>query len=276
LFVVDILHSQRIIAEVIEMIRTSHLIHKGLINIETDEEDSSDLNFGNKLALLCGDYLLSTSFHEVARLNNFHVQEIISSSLRDLVESEFLGLRDKQNQPVPSKPLPVQKHITIPVDFSVEPFELKHILGNMKAEWTLRNILGGASLLGKCCQCSLILANHESHIQQLGYNFGQSLALAWQASLDKDICKQKTFSIVSAPVMLHLEHDPGFYSEIEKVLSSKRDVDYDVIRKGVEDGPALEKTIKLQDEFSQTALDVLKNFSDSESKTALVNIIKSL
>jgi decaprenyl-diphosphate synthase subunit 2 len=115
LFVVDILHSQRIIAEVTEMIRTSHLIHKGLINIETDEEDSSDLNFGNKLALLCGDYLLSTSFHEVARLKNFHVQEIISSSLRDLVESEFLGLRDKQNQPVPSKPLPVQKHITIPV-----------------------------------------------------------------------------------------------------------------------------------------------------------------
>ncbi|RZC33476.1 polyprenyl synt domain containing protein, partial [Asbolus verrucosus] len=163
------------------MIKTSHLIHQGLVNIDPADDNAADLNFGNKLALLCGDYLLSTSFHEIARLKNFQVQLIISSTLRDLAESDFIGLRDRENQPIPSEPLPVQKDVTIPLQFEVEPFEIKHVLGNMKAEWTLRNVLGGGSLLGKCCQCTLILANHESRVQELGYSFGRNLALAWQA-----------------------------------------------------------------------------------------------
>lgn len=58
------------------MIRISNLIHKGLVNINTDESlsvESSELNnmtFGNKIALLCGDYLLSNSCTELASLRN--------------------------------------------------------------------------------------------------------------------------------------------------------------------------------------------------------------
>lgn len=58
------------------MIRISNLIHKGLVNINTSESlsvESSELNnmtFGNKIALLCGDYLLSNSCAELASLRN--------------------------------------------------------------------------------------------------------------------------------------------------------------------------------------------------------------
>lgn len=58
------------------MIRISSLIHKGLVNINTSESlsvESSELNnmtFGNKIALLCGDYLLSNSCAELASLRN--------------------------------------------------------------------------------------------------------------------------------------------------------------------------------------------------------------
>lgn len=67
--------SQRALAEITEMIRTSNLIHRGLVNINVDTEsmDSTELNnitFGNKIALLCGDYLLSTSCTEIAALKN--------------------------------------------------------------------------------------------------------------------------------------------------------------------------------------------------------------
>jgi len=55
------------------MIRTSNLIHRGLVNINADTEslESTELNnitFGNKIALLCGDYLLSNSCTELAAL----------------------------------------------------------------------------------------------------------------------------------------------------------------------------------------------------------------
>ena len=75
--------SQRALAEITEMIRTSNLIHRGLvnINIDTGSMDSTELNnitFGNKIALLCGDYLLSTSCTEIAALKNQDVSIHIS------------------------------------------------------------------------------------------------------------------------------------------------------------------------------------------------------
>ncbi|XP_063900009.1 all trans-polyprenyl-diphosphate synthase PDSS2-like [Zophobas morio] len=272
----DILHSQRVIAEVIEMIKTGHLMHASLSNIDASTKNVLEMNFGNKVALFYGDYLLGISNSELARLKNQRVQGIILSALRDLAEFEFFGLRDPQNNPIPSKPLPEQKDVKIPDEFGVEPLKFEDILGNMKAEWTLRNILSSGSLLAKCCQGSLILANHEFFVPKLAYIFGRNLALAWQASLEKVQIKEESFSLVSAPVMLHLQHDPSLYTEIEKGVSDQKKVNYDLIRKVVMSGPALDKTDQLKEEFSDAALNVLNNFSDSGSKTVLVNIIKAL
>lgn len=62
------------LAEVTQMIRTSNLVHKGLDNINANESlESLELNnkaFGNKIALLCGDYLLGNSCIELAALKN--------------------------------------------------------------------------------------------------------------------------------------------------------------------------------------------------------------
>lgn len=69
-----VLHSQRALAEVTEMIRISHLVHQGLVNLQpliesgVDLSSQSDMTFGNKIALLTGDYLLGNSSVELARL----------------------------------------------------------------------------------------------------------------------------------------------------------------------------------------------------------------
>lgn len=69
-----VLHSQRALAEVTEMIRTSHLVHKGLVNIYPglypETSVLNDMTFGNKIALLSGDYLLGNSCAELAGLRN--------------------------------------------------------------------------------------------------------------------------------------------------------------------------------------------------------------
>lgn len=99
-----VLHSQRALAEVTEMIRTSHLVHKGLVNLPPQADASGDMMFGNKIALLSGDYLLSNSCAELAGLRNQDLVELMSSAVRDLTEAEFVGPRDKQNNPLPAKP----------------------------------------------------------------------------------------------------------------------------------------------------------------------------
>lgn len=69
-----VLHSQRAIAEVCEMIRISHLVHQGLVNLQPltqagqDTSLHGDMTFGNKVALLSGDYLLGNSCAELASL----------------------------------------------------------------------------------------------------------------------------------------------------------------------------------------------------------------
>jgi len=70
--------SQRSLAEIVEMIHTAGLIHKGIVNI--DESSSAltnsqidDLEFGNKMAVLSGDFLLANASTGLAALNNTHV-----------------------------------------------------------------------------------------------------------------------------------------------------------------------------------------------------------
>lgn len=74
-------HSQRALAEVTEMIRTSHLVHKSLVNIQRgsypEPAEIDDMTFGNKIALLSGDYLLSNSCSELAELRNQEVSLLI-------------------------------------------------------------------------------------------------------------------------------------------------------------------------------------------------------
>lgn len=81
------------------MIRTSNLIHRGLVNINTDasleSSEMSNMIFGNKIALLCGDYLLSNSCVELAALRNQDVSTLrrllfISLTIVRFASAKFL------------------------------------------------------------------------------------------------------------------------------------------------------------------------------------------
>lgn len=78
------------------MIRTSHLVHKGLVNIHPGltEEGSvlNDMTFGNKIALLSGDYLLSNCCVELAALRNQEVQYIFNFELISDFYEDFINM----------------------------------------------------------------------------------------------------------------------------------------------------------------------------------------
>lgn len=276
-----VLHSQRALAEITEMIRKSILIHKGLLNFSSSEKNSDILNFGNKMALLCGDYLLCKSYHELAELRNQEVNELISSALRDLVDCEFVGPRDNQNKPLPAKPDKKAGFIAteIATESHITPINVKNALGNAKAEWTARNILGGASLLGRSCQCTINLAGYGDDHQQMGYRFGKHLALAWQAWIDKNSITNWNFgpfNLVSAPVLFHLQHEPAVYEEIERGYEDVNDVDYVKLHKIISSGPGLSQTCELQWQQSKIALEMLEMFPANDARNALLNIINVL
>lgn len=281
--ITGILHSQRALAEVTEMIRTSNKLHKALLNYDMSLESIGSMNFGNKIALLSGDYLLSTSFHELACLKNHDLNELMSSALKDLVECDFIGPRDEQNRPLPVKPLPIKdrRNAVLPIEHELASFktDVKSVLGNAKLEWVLRNVLGGASLLGKSCQGAMLLAGHDTFIQKQAYLFGRSLALAWQAHLDLQqflIAKHGPFSLVCAPVLFHLEEDPGAFRDIESCKNNTHNVNYTKLYENVANGCGIEKTKSLQEEFSAEALEILKSFPVRDAHKALEKLIREM
>lgn len=147
------------------MIRTSHLVHKGMVNMQPSVKVDNpgvtlvdlyikkenflhepfvagDMIVGNKIALLSGDYLLSNSCVELANLQNQDLVELMSSAVRDLAEAEFVGPRDNQNTPLPAKPRSegtrgYEQFVNDPMD----PLVVSEALGDARAEWTLRHVL---------------------------------------------------------------------------------------------------------------------------------------
>ncbi|XP_059613498.1 all trans-polyprenyl-diphosphate synthase PDSS2 [Phlebotomus argentipes] len=289
-----VLHSQRGLAEVTEMIRISHLVHQGLVNLQPLTAAGGDLSathgdmtFGNKIALLSGDYLLSNSCSELASLRNQEVIELISSAVRDLAESEFIGERDQQNKPLPSKPRELRARAAeASDDFDFNdvalPLDTDEAIGDPEREWAVRHILSAGSLLGKSCQGALKLAGQPKELQHQGYLFGKHLALAWQACLDLEPFQTSTlplgttFSLVSAPVLFHLELDPSLYEEILKGRENVEAIDYAKVHAAVIKGPGLDRTRDLQRKHSLAALKVLDELPSSDARTALQNIILAM
>ena len=59
--------SQHSLAEITELIHAAHLIHFGVIDLK---ERDHNLEYGNKIGILCGDLLLAHSSVELAALQN--------------------------------------------------------------------------------------------------------------------------------------------------------------------------------------------------------------
>lgn len=69
--------SQRNLAEIVELINTAFLVHRGVVNLkELTVSDGllKDMEFGNKMAVLSGDFLLANACTGLAQLNNTEVQ----------------------------------------------------------------------------------------------------------------------------------------------------------------------------------------------------------
>lgn len=91
-------NSQRCLAEITEMIYMGSLIHKGILDLKTVEpSDYNNMDQGNKLAVLCGDYLLASACTNLSKLKNTQVVDLMSQVIADISESLFI---DNENSKV--------------------------------------------------------------------------------------------------------------------------------------------------------------------------------
>ena len=259
---------QRKLAELIEMIHTGQAIHQSVVNLpvniaeEPDEDIRSvllELEFGNKISILGGDYLLANASTGLAGLRIPKIVEIVSQAISDFSQSEFLGCQDPQGRVIPSE----------------ESLEVDN--------WLVRARLGSSSLLAAGCHGAVMLGGHGEQVQAAARELGTNLAIAIRAHDEKILFTEEggagagaVFSLASAPVMFHLQQDKELLAHIQTFSHDLSLLNYRKVFDKVLSGDAMERTSQLCEEYVDKSLEILKNFDESEATEAIEKIATSI
>lgn len=86
----------------LELLHTASLVHDDVVDESSERRGQASLNatYNNQVAVLVGDYLLSTALLRVARTQNLTIVEYLSELGRTLAGGEILQLSNIQNQEI--------------------------------------------------------------------------------------------------------------------------------------------------------------------------------
>jgi hexaprenyl-diphosphate synthase len=155
----DILPSQRRLAEITELIHTASLLHDDVIDHSLSRRGSPSANiaFGNKMAVLAGDFLLGRASVALARLRDPEVTELLATVIANLVEGEFMQLKNTAQD----EKSPVYTSDTL--NYYLQKTYLK-----------------SASLISKSCRAAALLGQSAPDVVDAAYLYGKNLGLAFQ------------------------------------------------------------------------------------------------
>lgn len=155
----DILPQQRRLAEITELIHTASLLHDDVLDHSESRRSNPSANvaFGNKMAVLAGDFLLGRASVALARLRDAEVIELLATVIANLVEGEFMQLK---NTALDEK-FPVWTEDTL-------------------TYYLQKTYLKSASLISKSCRAAALLGQSSTAIVEAAYAYGKNLGLAFQ------------------------------------------------------------------------------------------------
>ncbi|KAL8788459.1 MAG: hypothetical protein Q9213_001682 [Squamulea squamosa] len=257
----DILPSQRRLAEITELIHTASLLHDDVIDNSTSRRSSPSANifFGNKMAVLAGDFLLGRASVALARLRDAEVVELLATVIANLVEGEFMQLKNTA-------------------------------LDEAKPEWTedtlsyylQKTYLKSASLISKSCRAAALLSQNTPEVVEAAYSYGKNLGLAFQlvddmldytisgAELGKPAGADLELGLATAPLLFAWRDNRELGVLVGRKFSAEGDVQ--TARDIVARSTGLEQTRALAQEYADKAVYAISSFPDCEAKQGLIEM----
>ena len=211
----DILPSQRRLAEITELIHTASLLHDDVIDHSQARRSapSANIEFGNKMAVLAGDFLLGRASVALARLRDPEVTELLATVIANLVEGEFMQLkntaRDEKN--------PAWTEDTV-------------------SYYLQKTYLKSASLISKSCRAAAILGGSAPEVVEAAYLYGKNLGLAFQLvddmldytvpgeELGKPAGADLELGLATAPLLFAWKDNKGLGRLVGRKFSGEGDV----------------------------------------------------
>lgn len=253
--------SQRNLAEITELIHTAFLVHRGIVNLKdwtVSDGPLKDMEFGNKMAVLSGDFLLANACTGLAELNDTKVVELISSAIGDLVQGIYY--ENSYN---------VEDGLGDGVDMTC---------------WEDQTFLSHGALLAKSCQAAMQLAKHDREAQRLAYLYGKHLSLGHKLNSDlQPFVKSRlgevtSFSLSAAPVVCHRQivGKEKWHQQLQEAKTLRNQLDYAKLLAAVKSEKGVSTTVDLCRYHSNRALEAIQAFPSSEARSALENIASAV
>ena len=165
-----ILPTQSRLAQIVEMIHVASLLHDDVLDLSSLRrgQPSAPAQFGNKLSILAGDFMLGRASAALSRLGESEVVELISGVITNLVEGELLQLRETH------------------APHTIEGISISPSTSTSNPDrWNIylkKSYLKTASLMAKSARASVILGGaKENEIwKDVAYAYGRNLGIAFQ------------------------------------------------------------------------------------------------
>lgn len=244
--------SQRRLAEITEMIHTASLFHDDVIDKATMRRSMSSVNqvFGNKLAILGGDFLLSRASVSLARLRNLEVVELLSVVIEHLVKGEIMQMKSSNT-------------------------------GRSAMEYYLRkNFYKTASLMGHSCLAAAVLGGHNEEQKRASYLYGTYIGQAFQLiddaldfegstnSLGKAPLADLKSGLATAPTLFAVDEHPKLLQLIGRKFESPGDVDEALSL--VQNSQGLQKCKDLAQVHAERAIEAIGCLPPSAARDSLI------
>ena len=136
----------------LELLHTASLVHDDVVDESKERRGQASVNaeYNNKVAVLVGDYVLSTALLNVALTNNTHIVQSLAELGRTLSNGEILQLSNIQNS-----------------EFSEEVY---YEVIKMKT----------AALFEACCEIGAMSANATEEDLEKAKTFGRNIGIIFQ------------------------------------------------------------------------------------------------
>lgn len=257
----DILPSQRRLAEITELIHTASLLHDDVIDnsISRRSAPSANIMFGNKMAVLAGDFLLGRASVALARLRDAEVIELLATVIANLVEGEFMQLKNTALD----EPQPIWTEETL-------------------SYYLQKTYLKSASLISKSCRAAALLGRNTPEVVEAAYSYGRNLGLAFQlvddmldytvsaAELGKPAGADLELGLATAPLLFAWKDNQRLGVLVGRKFGADGDVQ--LARDLVARSDGLEQTRALAQEYADKAAAAVSRFPDSEAKDGLLEM----
>lgn len=244
----------RRLAEITEMIHTASLVHDDVV-------DESELrrgvptvhsSFGNRIAVLAGDFLFAQSSWYLANLDNLEVVKLLSQVIMDLAEGE------------------IQQGLNrFSTSLSID-------------EYLEKSYYKTASLLANSAKAAATLSETSTALADDLFHYGRHIGLAFQIiddildftgsteALGKPAGSDLKSGNLTAPVLYALEEKPYLEVLIEREFAQPGDLEQALTL--VRDSNGIERSRELATHHTRTAIEHLADLPPSESRQVLVKL----